>query len=105
MSNPLSIIRSQQTEEAYTDISILRRELEKTHKERDQAPLDGNQPSHEKDKTALDRDQAVLERDKVILERHLLIAELKQTRRVHKSTANSDQLKSELERLQTRQGE
>ena len=49
------------------------------------------------------RDQAAHESDKAVLERDLLKAELAQTRMVQETTANRDQLKSELERLQRRQ--
>ena len=57
-SKALSMIRSQQTKEAYLDLSNLNRVLEKAQRERDQ--------------TNLDRDQAILEKDKMILERDLL---------------------------------
>ena len=62
-SKPTSMIRSHQTEEAFPDTTRLRRELEKTQSERDQATLD--------------RDQAVRERD-------LLRAELEQTRKLQR---------------------
>ena len=59
-SKALYMIRSQQTQEAYPDLSNLKRELKRAQRERDQANLD--------------RDQAVLEKE-VILERDLLRAE------------------------------
>ena len=59
-SKDLSMIRSQQTEEAYPDLSNLKRELEGSQMERDQANFD-------KDKATIDRDQAVLEKDKEYL--------------------------------------
>ena len=68
-SKALSVLRSQQTEEAYPDLNKLKRELEKALRERDQTTLD-------RDKAATDRDQAELQKDKVILERNLLRAEL-----------------------------
>ena len=103
-SKASSIIRSQQTEEAYPDIGKLSTELDKAQKERDQAALDRNQAAFERDKAALDRDQAALERDKTVLMRDsgLLKVELEQTQMVQETTANGDQLKSELERLQRR---
>ena len=39
-SRPLSMIRSQQTEEAYPDLSSFKREMERAQKERDKANLD-----------------------------------------------------------------
>ena len=81
----LSMIRSQQMQEAYPDLSNLKRELERAQRERDHANLD--------------RDQAVLETDKVILERDLLRAKRDQAQKLHESTANCDRIKSELERL------
>ena len=39
-SRPSSMIRSQQTEEAYPDLSRLKRELERAQRERDKANLD-----------------------------------------------------------------
>ena len=40
MSKPPSMIRSQQTEEIYPDLSNLKRELERAQRERDKANLD-----------------------------------------------------------------
>ena len=48
-SKPLSIIRSQQTDEAYPDIGKLKRELEKHQRKRDQAAPDGNQAALERE--------------------------------------------------------
>ena len=53
-SKPLSMLQSQQTEEAYPDLSSLKRELER-------AQRDGEK---------LERDPANLEKDQAILERH-----------------------------------
>ena len=78
-SKPTLMIRSQQTEEAHPDTSIIRRELERTQSERDQGTRDSN--------------QAVLEWD-------LLRAELEQTRKLQEATATRDQLKSELEQVE-----
>ena len=78
-SKALSIIRSQQTEEAYPDLSNLKRELERAQRE---------------------RDQAILEKDKVIIERDMLKVERDQDQNLQESTANCDQTKSEIERLQ-----
>ena len=47
----------------------------------------------------------MLERDKVTLEKNWLRAALEQMWRLHERTANCDQLKSELERLQRKQQE
>ena len=47
--------RAQQTEEAYPDLSSLKRELERTQRERKKAKLD-------RDQAKLERDQANLER-------------------------------------------
>ena len=96
-SKPASMIRAQQTEKAYPDISRLRRELENTQRERDRATLDRGQ-------AALDRDQAVLDRNKAVLERDKMRAELEQTRKVQETTANRDQLKLELKRWQQEVG-
>ena len=55
-SRPLSMIRSQQTEEAYPDLSSLKRELERAQRERNKANVD-------RDGEKLERDQANLEKD------------------------------------------
>ena len=62
-SRPSSMIRSQQTEEAYPDLSSLKRKLERAHRERDKANLDRDGAKLERDQANLERDQAVLERD------------------------------------------
>ena len=46
---------------------------------------------------------SVLEKDKLIVERYLLRAEQDQTRKLQESTANCDQLKSELQQLQKKE--
>ena len=83
------MIRAQQTEEEHPDLSNLKRELERAPRERDQANLD--------------RDQAVLEKDKLIFERDLLRPEQDQAQKFQGSSANCDQIKPELERLQGKQ--
>ena len=50
------MIRSQQTEDAYPDLSCFKRELERVQRERDKANLD-------RDGVKLERDQANLEKD------------------------------------------
>ena len=65
-SKPLSMIRSQQTEESYPDLSNLKRELVRAQRKRDQANL-------ERDQANRDRDQANLERDKAILDLDFLL--------------------------------
>ena len=52
----LSMIQSQQTEDAYPDLSNLKRELEKVQRE-------GDQTNFDKNKATIDRDQAELEKD------------------------------------------
>ena len=62
-SRPLSMIRSQQTEETYPDLSNLKREQERAQRERDKANLDRDGAKLERDQANLERDQAILERD------------------------------------------
>ena len=85
-------------EKAYPDVKKLRRELEKSHKDRYQATLD-------RDKAILDRDHATLDKYKAILEMDMLKAELKQTRKMQETMVSRDQLKSEFDGLQRRQPE
>ena len=59
-SSSLSMIRSQQREEAYPDLNNMKRELERSQRERDKANLD-------RDGANLERDQMNLERDKQVL--------------------------------------
>ena len=87
-----SMTRAQQTGEAYPDVSTMKRELERTQRERNKANLD-------RDQAKLERDQAKLERDQARRELDMLRAEQLQ------AAANCEQLKSELERIQQRQGE
>ena len=57
-SKPLSMIRSQQTEEAYPELSNLKRELERAQREREKANLDRGGAKLERDQAILERDQA-----------------------------------------------
>ena len=84
--------RAQQTGEAYPDVSIMKRELERTQRERNKANLD-------RDQAVLERDQAKVERDQVRRELDTMRAEQLQAERVR------EKLKSELERIQQRQRE
>ena len=84
ISKPFSMIRSQQKEESYPDLSNLNRELERAQREGEQANL---------------------ERDKVIVDLDLLKAEREQAQELQESVANCDQIKSEIERLQRKQQE
>ena len=100
-----SMTRAQQTEEAYPDLSALKKELEKTQREKNKANLD-------RDQAKLDREHAKLERDQAVIERHqtrrlleMLRAEHQQEQRVRENAANCEQLKSELERIHQRQRE
>ena len=95
-SKPLSIIRSQQTEEAYPDISKLRRELKKPRRNRIKLLWMGIRLLFRGIKLRW----YVIEKDIAIVERDLLKAELEQSQRVHETTANCDQLKLESKRLQ-----
>ena len=104
-SRPSSMIRSQQTEEAYPDLSSLKRELERAQRERDKANLDKDGAKLERDQANLERDQAVLERDQAWSDLSMLRAEYLQGQRVRENEANCEQLKSEMETLQRRQRE
>ena len=97
--------RAQQTEEAYPDLSSLKRELERTQRERNKAYLDRDQAKFERDQANLERDQAVIEKDQARRELDMLQAEHQQEQRVRENATNCEQLKSELERIQRRQRE
>ena len=84
--------RAQQTGEAYPDVSIMKRELERTQRERNKANLD-------RDQAVLERDQAKVERDQARRELDMMRAEQLQAERVRENAANCEQLKSELERI------
>ena len=102
-SRPLSMIRSQQTEEAYPDLSSLKRELEREQRERDKANLDRDGAKLERDQANLERDQAILERDQARRDLNMIRAEYQQEQKVRKKKANCELLKSEMEKFQRRQ--
>ena len=100
-----SMMRAQQTEEAYTDLSAMKKELERTQRERNKANLDRDQAKLDRDQAKLEKDQAVIERDQTRRMLETLRAEYQQEQRVRENVANCEQLKSELERIQQRQRE
>ena len=102
-SKPPSMIRSQQTEEVYPDLSSLKRELDRAQRERDKANLDRDGAKLERDQANLERDQAVLERDQARRDLSMMRAEYQQEQKVRENEANCEQLKSELEKIQRRQ--
>ena len=104
-SRPLSMIRSQQTKEAYPDLSNLKRELESAHRERDKSNLDRDGAKLERYQANLERDQAILERDQARRYLNMIRAEYQQEQKVRKNEANFEQLKSEMEKIQRRQRE
>ena len=55
--------RAQQTGEAYPDVSVMKRELERTQRERNKANLDRDQAVLERDQAKVERDQARRELD------------------------------------------
>ena len=104
-SRPLSMTRSQQTEEAYPDLSSLKRELERSQRESDKANLDRDGAKLERDKANLERDQAMPERDQARRDLNKIRAEYQQEQKVRENEANCEQLKSETEKIQRRQRE
>ena len=100
-----SMTRVQQTEEAYPDLSTLKRELERTQRERNKANLHRDQAKLERDQANLERDQAVIKKDQARRELDMLKPKHRQEERVLENAANCEQLKSELERIQQRQRE
>ena len=104
-SKTSSMTRAQQTEEAYPDLSSLKREPERTQRERNKANLDRDQAKLERNQANLERDQAVIEKDQARRELDMLKAEHQLEQRVRENAANCEQLKSELERIQRRQRE
>ena len=64
-SRPLSMIRSQQTEEAYPDLSNLKRELERAQRKRDEANLDRDGAKLERDQANLEMDHAMRDLNKI----------------------------------------
>ena len=97
--------RVQQTTEAYPDLGVLKKELEKTQRERNNANLDLDQAKLDREKAQLERDQAVIERDQTLRLLEMLRAEHQQELRVRENAANCEQLKSEMERIEQRQRE
>ena len=104
-SKPPSMIRSQQTEETYPDLSNLKREPERVQSERNKANLVRGSAKLERDQGNLERDQAILERDQARRHLDMLKAEYQQEQRVRENEANCENLNSELENIQRRQRE
>ena len=102
-SKPPSMTRAQQTEEAYPDLSDLKRELERAQREKNKANLDRDTAKLERNQANLERDQAIIERDQARRDLDMLKAEYQQEQRVRENAANCEQLKSELEKIQRRQ--
>ena len=84
-SKASSMIRSQQTEESYPDLSNLKRELERSKKEQDKANLDRDQAILDRGQVKPERDQTILERDQAILYRDVLRVERPQNRNCQKA--------------------
>ena len=101
----LSMIRSEQTEEAYPDLSNLKRELERAQRKLHKANLDRDGAKLERDQANLERDQAILERDQARRDFNMIRAEYEQEQKVREKEANYEQLKSEMENIQRRQRE
>ena len=99
-SRPLFMIQSQQT-----DLSSLKRKLERTHMERDKANLDRDGAKLERDQANLERDQAILERDQARRDLNMIRAGYQQEQKVRENEANCEQLKSDMEKIQRRQRE
>ena len=100
-----SMTRAQQKTEAYPDLGVLKKELEKTQRERNKANLALDQAKLDREKAQLERDQAVIERDQTLRLLEMLRAEHQQELRVRENAANCEQLKSEMERIEQRQRE
>ena len=97
--------RAQQTEEAYPDLSNLKRELERAQREKNKANLDRDQAKLERNQANLKRDQAIIESDQARRELDIRKTEHQQEQRVRENAAKCEQLKSELEKIQRRQRE
>ena len=102
-SKPPSMMRAQQTEETYPDLSNLKRELERAQREKNKANLDRDGAKLERDQANLERDQAILERNQARRDLDMLKSEYQQEQWVRENEANCEQLKSELEKIQRRQ--
>ena len=104
-SRPLSTIRSQQIEEAYPDLSNLKKELERAQREWEKTNLDRDGKKLERDQANLERDQAILERDRARRDLSMIRAEYQQAQKVRENEANCEQVKSEIEKIQGKQRE
>ena len=104
-SKPPSMMRAQQTEETYPDLSKLKRELERAQREKNKANLIRDSAKLERDQANLERDQAIFESDQARRDLDMMKAEYQQEQRVRENEANCEQLKSELEKIQRRQRE
>ena len=104
-SRPSSMIRSQQTEEAYPNLSNLKRELERAQSERDKMNLDRDGAKFMRYQVNLERDQAILERVQARRHLNMIRAEYQQEQKVRENEANCELLKSEIEKIQRRQRE
>ena len=82
------MIRSQQTEEAYPDLSNLKRELEKAQRETDKANLDRDGAKLERDQANLESDQAILERDQARRNLSLIRAEYQQEQKTRRTVSS-----------------
>ena len=87
-SKPSSMIRSQQTEEEYPDLSNLKRELYRAKRERDKANLDRDGAKLAWDQANLERDRAVLGRDQARRDLSMMRAEYQQEQKVRENEAN-----------------
>ena len=87
-SKPSSMIRSQQMEEEYPDLSNLKRELYRAKRERDKANLDRDGAKLAWDQANLERDQAVLGRDQARRDLGMMRAEYQQEQKVRENEAN-----------------
>ena len=101
-SSPLSMIRSQQTVEAYPDLSNLKKELERAQMERDKSNLEKDGAKLQRDQAHLERDQAILERDQARRDLSTIRAEYQQAQKVRENEANCEQIKSEMEKIEMR---
>ena len=82
MSKPPSMTRAQQTEEAYPDLSNLKREPKRAQREKNKANLDRDQAKLERSQANLERDQAIIERDQARRDLDMLKTEYQQGQKV-----------------------
>ena len=99
-SKPPSMTRAQQMEEAYPDLSNLKRELERAQREKNKANLDRDSAKLKSNQANLERDQAIIERDQARRDLEMLKTEYQQEQRVGENEENCEQLKSEHEKIQ-----